>query len=255
MARRNGKRQFMEERTTRNRKDKSSPVVSGKHMENRESNLPVLQAMTPKQKAYINLVNTKDLVFATGYAGTSKTYIPTAIACRKLRMGEIKKIYLTRPNVSNTKSLGAFKGTLVEKMQPWLGPVLSVMYEYLGKNVTELYIESGVIEFVPMEVIKGYSLSDAFIICDEAEDLNFKDAKKLVTRQGKNSTMVLCGDITQSELEAGSGLRKLIEISQSHPSIGAGYVDFDEYSDIVRHGIVREWIKAFEQEDKNEKSQ
>lgn len=251
MARRGKRsnREFPQKTSRRSVKDKSNPVVQDKFLGDREKELPVLKALNEKQKRYINLINTKPLVFATGYAGTSKTYVPAAIACRKLRMNEINKIILTRPNVSNTKSLGAFKGTLTEKMTPWLGPVLGVMHEFLGKNVTELYIESGVIEFIPMEVIKGYSLSDAFIICDEAEDLDFADAKKLVTRQGKNSTMVLCGDITQSELKAGSGLRKLIEIAQGNPGIGAGYVDFDDYDDIVRHGIVKEWIKAFERED------
>jgi phosphate starvation-inducible PhoH-like protein len=221
---------------------------NAKHADKELEAMKPLVPMTEKQKRYINLIECKDLVFATGYAGTSKTYIPTAIACRKWKAGDIDKIILTRPNVSNSKSLGAFKGTLVEKMTPWLGPVLGVMYEYLGKTVTDLAIENGNIEFIPMEVIKGYSLSNAFIICDEAEDLSFDDAKKLVTRQGENSTLVLAGDITQSELKAGSGLRKLIDIANRNKNINAGLVDFNHLDDIVRHPIVKEWIRAFEKE-------
>lgn len=221
-------------------------VVNPKHVENRY--IPVLSAMTSKQKDYIRLIKENDTVFATGYAGTSKTFIPTSMAAEAFVRGSINKIILTRPNVSNSESLGMFKGTLEEKMMPWLRPVMKILRKYMSHDEIMLHLKEENIEFVPIETIKGNSFENAFIICDEAEDLNFDDMKKLVTRQGTNSKMVLAGDITQSELKSQSGMRKIIDIAKRHETIPAAHIDFDEYDDIVRGPGVRAWIEAFDKE-------
>lgn len=227
-------------------------VVKGKFIEDKVAKVQPLSALNPKQADYINLINSKSLVVATGYAGTSKTYIPTVMACDALIKGKVNggidKIVLTRPNMSNSPSLGMFKGSIIEKMSPWLAPVLTTMKERLGYESLILHLEKGNIEFLPLEVVKGYSASDCFFICDEAEDLNWDDAKKLVTRQGRNCTMILAGDITQSELKEGSGLKKVVELVNKYPQLEAGAIDFNDFSEIVRSKATREWVKILSKE-------
>jgi len=208
-----------------------------------------LVPMNPKQKDYIHKINTHSMVISTGYAGTSKTYIPVVMACDQLRSGEISKIVFTRPNISNSKSLGMFKGDLIEKMSQWLMPVIGILRERLGTSVLEIALKQGDIEFVPLEVIKGYSATNCMFICDEAEDLTIEEAKKIVTRQGKNCTMVLCGDVSQSELKEKSGLKYLINMVQKYPSLDVGVVDFNHTSEIVRSQACKEWIIALHKED------
>lgn len=237
-------------------KQQRGRIVKDKFLEEKQEriNEKPLRALNPKQQKYIEYINTKDLIITTGYAGTSKTYIPTVMACEKLMKNEIKKIVLTRPNISNSKSLGMFKGTLIEKFSPWLAPVLSILTERLGIAELTSALEKGNIEFVPLEVIKGYSAHDCFFICDEAEDLTKDEAKKLVTRQGRNCTMVLAGDITQSELKESSGLKYLMELSNKYPSLlNVGCIDFDNFQEIVRSDQAREWVKVFAREEKENK--
>lgn len=213
-----------------------------------------LKPMNPLQADYIRYIREKDVVIATGFAGTSKTYIPTVMACDEFRAGNIDYIYITRPAISNSKSLGFFAGDLVQKMENWLGPVLSVMKERLGRGALEIAIKRGEIQFIPFEVIKGYSFKKAFILLDEAEDITVDEAKKFLTRIGEDSTAVLAGDISQSELKDKSGLRKLMEMAQKHPRLEAstGFVDFNRPSDIVRSETCKDWILAFNEEEHND---
>lgn len=234
--------------TRRASKAATGRVVKEKFIEENMSKVLPLKPMNAKQAQYIQMINENSLVLATGYAGTSKTYIPTVIACDLFTEGKIDKIVLTRPNISNSKSLGAFKGTLIEKLTPWLAPVLSTMKERLGLERLTLALEQGNIEFLPLEVIKGYSANNCFFLCDEAEDLDWADAKKILTRQGKNCTMVLAGDITQSELKDKSGIKKIIELVKKYPSLDVGHIDFNEIQDIVRSSQVKEWIRVFSKE-------
>ena len=243
-----------------NRRDRRAKAAEGlnktvkeKFVEQRLEaiNTNPIKPMTSKQKLYMDMLLDWDMptVLSTGYAGTSKTYLPTAIAADMLRTGKIKKLVFSRPNISNSKSLGFFGGTLVEKSSNWLIPVLDVLNERLGKNNVELYLKTGEITFVPLEVIKGYSASDCFFICDEAEDLTVEEAKKVITRQGKNCKMVLCGDVSQSELKDRSGLKFLMQMASKYDNLTLGTVDFNEVSDIVRSDAVKQWIIAFNKEE------
>ncbi len=209
-----------------------------------------LVPLNEKQKDYINKIRSCDMVIATGLAGTSKTYIPTVMACDLFRTGQIERIVFTRPNISNSKSLGMFKGDLIEKMSQWLMPVINILRDRLGDAALEIALKRGTIEFVPMEVIKGYSAENCMFICDEAEDLTREEAKKIVTRQGKNCTMILCGDISQSELKESSGLRMLAEMAKKYETLHVGLVDFDNIGDIVRSQQCKEWLIAFKKEEK-----
>lgn len=223
-------------------------VVKEKFTE--ERNVPPLKPMNEKQSEYMRLIATKKLIIATGYAGTSKTFIPTVMACDAYRKGEIDKIYLTRPNISSSKSLGAFTGGVVEKMSNWLLPVLSILNDRLGKEVVEIAIKSGDIVCVPLETIKGMSFGKkTFVIADEAEDLTVDEIKSVLTRQG-GCTMVLAGDIEQSALKEKSGLKFVKSMCEKYPELGdtTGFIDFNNVGDIVRSPECKAWIIAMRKE-------
>jgi phosphate starvation-inducible PhoH-like protein len=224
----------------------SEKTIKPKFKEERERTITPLTPLNPLQAQYINYIQSKKLTIATGYPGTSKTYIPTVMACDMWRKGEIKRICLTRPNVSNSKSLGFFSGSLVEKMTNWLLPVLDVMNHRLGKEVVEIAIKHGDIAFIPLETIKGMSFGpDTFVICDEAEDLTIAEAKAVITRQG-GGKMVLAGDLEQSALDEKSGLLFLKNMVEQNPQLEkyTGFVDFNRPSDIVRSEECKAWILA-----------
>lgn len=211
-----------------------------------------LVPLNDKQRTYIHLINEFDLVLATGWAGTSKTYIPTVMACDAYLRGDIDKIVFTRPNISNSKSLGMFKGSVVEKMEMWLMPVMNILRDRLGVGGLETAIKNGNIQFVPMEVIKGFSAENCYFIVDEGEDLNREEAKKIVTRQGRNCKMIISGDVSQSELKEASGLKMLFDMIERHPTIHAGTVDFNNINDIVRSEQCKQWVIAFNKDEKGE---
>lgn len=202
-----------------------------------------------KQRTYIELLETKDIIIATGFAGTSKTYLPTAIACDKLRLGHLDKIIFSRPNISNSKSLGMFAGSMEEKMSYWLSPVLSVVKERMGAGSLEVALKHGDIQFQPLETIKGLSVTDGWLICDEAEDLTIDEVKKIITRVGKGSKLILAGDITQSELSEKSGLKWLIGfVERNELSDIVGHVDFNDPNEIVRSDAVKRFVIAMNKE-------
>ena len=212
--------------------------------------LPPLRPLNDKQAKYIQLISDKKLVVATGYAGTSKTYIPTVMACDAYRKGEINKIFLCRPAMSESKSLGYFGGDLVDKCKNWLLPVLFTMYERLGKDVVEIAIRCGDIQFIPMETIKGMSFGKGtFIIVDECEDVTVKEAKSILTRQG-GGTMILAGDIGQSALNEKSGLKFIVDMIAKYPELEktTGVIDFNDVDDIVRSKECKAWIVAMSKE-------
>jgi phosphate starvation-inducible PhoH-like protein len=241
---------------TARRERKPARVIQEKFKEEREEaiNSRPLVPMNPKQKEYIHLINTYDLVLATGWAGTSKTYIPTVMACDAYLRGDIDKIVFTRPNVSNSRSLGMFKGSAIEKMEMWLMPVMNILRDRLGVGGLETAIKNGNIQFVPMEVVKGFSAENCFFIVDEGEDLSVDEAKKIVTRQGRNCKMIISGDISQSELKEKSGLALLFKMIERHPQLNVGTVDFNHINDIVRSEQCKQWIVAFNKDEKEAKA-
>lgn len=228
-------------------------VPKEKYVEQRleEINNRPIKPMNAKQKYYMEMINDWSIptILATGYAGTSKTYLPTAIGADMLRLKKVEKLVFSRPAISNSKSLGFYGGSLIEKSMNWLLPVLDVLYERLGRNNVEYYIKTGAITFVPLEVIKGYSANNCIFIVDEAEDLTIEEAKKVITRQGQNCKMVLCGDVSQSELKDRSGLKYLTDMARKYENLTLGLIDFNETSDIVRSDAVKQWIIAFNQEE------
>lgn len=198
------------------------------------------------------LLDDEDHLYITDeYVVTHNTYIPTVSACDLYRMEQINHIIFCRPAVSNSKSLGFFAGTLVEKMQVWLSPVLSILRNRIGEGALEIALKHGDIIYQPLETIKGCSFEDAWIIVDEAEDLTWDEIKKIITRIGRNSKLILAGDITQSELRENSGLSQLIEFSQRQ-RLGDefGFIDFNDPNDIVRSDAVKNFIVALNRDSK-----
>lgn len=212
--------------------------------------LQPLTAQNPKQGVYIDAIRSKyiSLVVATGYAGTSKTYIPSRIAAELFLEGKIKKIVICRPAMSNSKSLGFFSGDKDEKMMNWVMPVLDTIQKVLGASRVKYEIKIGRIELLPMEVAKGRSFDpDTFIICDEAEDLTIDEVKTILTRNA-GCKMVLSGDTRQSALKERSGLKVLADLLKKEKEIRkyVKMVDFGDYDDIVRHEVCKLMIMVFD---------
>lgn len=228
-------------------------VVKDKFMEQREEvvRTRALVPMNEKQKEYIELLSSKPIVIATGFAGTSKTYLPTAMAADLYKLNKIDKIIVTRPAVSTSKSLGYFKGTAEEKLGVWLNSVIPIFKDRLGSSAFTIALESEDISFVALEVIKGMSINNAWVLVEEASDLTKEEVVKLITRMGKNSKLVLSGDIRQSELKGNSGLVWLTKFVQRHQlSTNFGFVDFNDINHIVRSDAVKQFILAMTRDER-----
>ena len=242
--------------TTRKAKiDSGRPrIIKDKFLEEREESIKAkpLVPMNAKQREYIRLLQEKTCVIATGYAGSSKTYIPTVMAADLLKTGKISKIIVTRPAVSSSKSVGYFKGSDVEKMSVWLNSVIPVFKERLGAAGLEIALAAKNIEFVPLEVIKGMSINDAWVLAEESSDLTKDEVVKLITRMGKNSKLVLSGDIRQAELKGDLGLKWVSDFVSRHHNLqeNFGFVDFGDVNDIVRSDAVKQFIVALVRDEK-----
>lgn len=203
------------------------------------------------QKRFIDSMIHKDMVIVTGPAGTGKTYLSACYAGYFYKRGDIKKIVLSRPTVATGKSIGYFPGTLEEKMEPWVTPFIGALEEYLTKGAVETMLKNGSIEIVPFEVIRGRTFDDAFIILDEAQNCTTVEIKAFVTRQGENSTTIINGDTTQSDLNGtGTGLTTVIKMVNRSTELQehVEHILFN-YEDIVRSDLCKIWVKEFDKQN------
>ena len=228
--------------------ERDGTKIKEKFLEQREEAVKAkaLVPMNDRQREYIALLNDKPVVVATGFAGTSKTYIPTVMAADLYKLGKINKIIVTRPAISSSMSVGFTSGDFTTKMKSWLGAVLPIFKERLGLAMMDLAIANTDIEFIPLETVKGLSLNNTWLLVEESSDLTKEEIVKLVTRMGKNSKLVLSGDIRQSELRGDSGLVWLTNFLDRHDHLSRnfGYIDFNSTDDIVRSNAVRDFIIA-----------
>lgn len=200
---------------------------------------------TAKQDEYIQAIRDNPQTICMGPAGTGKTYISASLAADALLNKQVDQIIITRPNVGAGDTIGLFPGTLEEKMAPWVAPITSVIEERLGKgHFEEAFGKS--IQIVPLEVIRGRDLQNAFILFDEAQNATLHQLKAFVTRQGEDSKSIINGDVRQTDLGAGSGLLTLIQIIKKR-KMGIPIVEFG-IDDIVRSGICKDWVVAFLEE-------
>ena len=203
------------------------------------------------QAAYIQEMMKNELVFGLGPAGTGKTYLAVALAVSMMLEGRIDKIILSRPAVEAGENLGFLPGDLKEKVDPYLRPLYDALYEMLPAEQVDKKIAIGEIEIAPLAFMRGRTLSNAFVILDEAQNTTPMQMKMFLTRLGENSRMVVNGDLSQVDLPRGtvSGLRDALDILQGTPNISS--VRFSA-TDVVRHGLVAKIVKAYEERSKKE---
>lgn len=204
----------------------------------------VISPKTFGQYQFVEAMEKKDIVFAIGPAGTGKTYLAVVYAVSQLKKGNVKKIVLTRPAVEAGESLGFLPGDLKEKVDPYLRPLYDALYDTLGQENTERYLEKGIIEIAPLAYMRGRTLEEAFVILDEAQNTTTSQMKMFLTRLGFNSKMVITGDITQIDLAYGkkSGLEESAMILKGIKEIAIHQLSSD---DVVRHPLVQKIIDCY----------
>jgi phosphate starvation-inducible PhoH-like protein len=205
-----------------------------------------LVAKTPKQKEFIDALKVSSQVFVLGPAGTGKTYVTATYAADLYTTKQIDKIVITRPHVAVGKELGFLKGDLTEKTMPWALPVLDVLEKHLGKGTVETGIKNGNIEMAPLALMRGRSFDSAFIIVDETQNITTHELKMLLTRVGEGTTIVLNGDVQQSDLKEADGLSKVIHLAKKY-MLPVPIIEFG-VDDIIRSDITAMWVKTFMKE-------
>ena len=209
-----------------------------------------IKPKTLGQKSYCNAIKNNTITLGVGPAGTGKTYLAVAMAVSLFRSKEVNRIILTRPAVEAGEKLGFLPGDLQQKVDPYLRPLHDALFDMLGTETYQKYIERGNIEVAPLAYMRGRTLDDSFIILDEAQNTSPEQMKMFLTRLGFNSKMVINGDITQIDLSNGSrsGLKDAIKILKNVNDIA--YIKFNE-KDVVRNKLVQDIIRAYEKFKKN----
>lgn len=200
---------------------------------------------TPGQEAYIQALQTHDMVFGIGPAGTGKTFLAVAAAVSALLEGKVKRIILSRPAVEAGERLGFLPGDLKDKIDPYLRPLYDALFDLLpGDQLTKRF-DSGEIEVAPLAFMRGRTLSHAFVILDEAQNTTDAQMKMFLTRLGPHARMVITGDITQVDLPQGmtSGLRQAEKVLKDVSGLHFSYF---KACDVVRHPLVERIVKAYE---------
>ena len=229
--------------TQKGEKTKHQDIVSGNILNTARGK--AVKAKTLRQKKYIQSILSDDVVFAIGPAGTGKTYLAVVMAVRALRNKEVERIILVRPAVEAGEKLGFLPGDFIEKVNPYLRPLYDGLFDILGVDITQRYMEKNIIEVAPLAYMRGRTLNDAFIILDEAQNTTPQQMKMFLTRLGFGSKAVITGDITQVDLpkEEYSGLIEIQKILGQVKGISFEYLTKD---DVIRHPLVQKIINAYE---------
>lgn len=215
------------------------------------TNGKVIKAKTANQKLLVETSEENDIIFALGPAGTGKTYTAVALAVRALKNKTVKKIILTRPAVEAGESLGFLPGDLKEKIDPYLRPLYDALDDMIPADKLIYYMQNRVIEIAPLAYMRGRTLDNSFIILDEAQNATDLQLKMFLTRIGPNAKAIITGDISQVDLPKNqrSGLLTASRILKNIE--GIAHIQLDE-SDVVRHRLVKQIIRAYDKEQERE---
>lgn len=236
-------------------------LIQMAHVDNGESPAPVenvihygrkgaIVARTKGQQVYADAIKENDIVFSVGPAGTGKTYIAVAFAVAALENHEVDRIILCRPAVEAGENLGFLPGDLKEKVNPYLTPLYDALNDIIAAHRLKTLLVHNTIEIIPLAYMRGRTLNNAFLILDEAQNSTPLQMKMFLTRLGVNSKTVITGDITQIDLprSSDSGLVQVMEILKGIDGIGFAFLN---ETDVVRHKLVRDIIRAYDQSPGN----
>jgi len=228
---------------SRSKEDYEAPAGSGDVIVHGVSGKPV-KPQTANQRKLVALMDTNDMVFAVGPAGTGKTYTGVALAVRALKNKEVKRIILTRPAVEAGENLGFLPGDLKEKLDPYMQPLYDALRDMIPAEKLAAHIESGVIQIAPLAFMRGRTLDNAFVILDEAQNTTHAQMKMFLTRMGKNAKFMITGDPGQIDLPRRiiSGLKEALLILKDVKGVGIIFLDD---KDVIRHRLVKEVIAAY----------
>ena len=204
---------------------------------------------TPGQARYVQSIREHDITFAVGPAGTGKTYLAVAVAVEALKHQAIRKIVLVRPAVEAGESLGFLPGDISAKINPYLRPLLDSLHEMIDYDQMKRYMEQDVVEVIPLAYMRGRTLNEAFIILDEAQNTTVSQMKMFLTRMGIGSKIVISGDTTQVDLPRPSASGLIDALARLRDIAGVNVVQMNK-SDIVRHRLVQDIVRAYEDEPK-----
>ncbi|WP_031484392.1 PhoH family protein [Maridesulfovibrio frigidus] len=200
---------------------------------------------TLTQRAYFSAIRENDMVFSIGPAGTGKTYLAVAMAIYALTRKEVKKIILTRPAVEAGEKLGFLPGDMVDKVDPYMRPLYDALYDMLDVPKVQDMIEENIIEIAPLAFMRGRTLSNAFVILDEAQNTTPEQMKMFITRLGPGSKAVITGDVTQIDLPGHVSSGLVVARNVLHDVEGINFIKFED-TDVVRHPLVAKIVKAYE---------
>ena len=238
----NLKRIILEDEIVEDPEDPASIIVFG-------NNGKIIRARTTNQRKLVDLAKTNDLLFASGPAGSGKTYTAIALAVKALRTKEVKRIILSRPAVEAGESLGFLPGDMKEKVDPYLQPLYDALSDMIPSKKLSEYLETEIIQIAPLAYMRGRTLNDAFVILDEAQNTTKNQLKMFLTRMGVNAKFVITGDMSQIDLPKQSDSGLIHAFKLLHYIKGIAFVEFDN-SDIVRHRLVKEIVNAYNNEEK-----
>jgi phosphate starvation-inducible PhoH-like protein len=205
----------------------------------------MVQPRSANQKKYVEAIETSDMTFGLGPAGTGKTYLAVAMAVSALMAKKVSRIILVRPAVEAGERLGFLPGSLQEKVDPYLRPLYDALYDLLDQEKVDKLLERNVIEVAPLAFMRGRTLSDAFIIMDEAQNTTMEQMKMFVTRLGNNSKAVITGDLTQTDLPNPKKSGLLDALNVLNGVEGIRFCHFEDV-DVVRHALVQRIVRAYD---------
>lgn len=213
-----------------------------------------ITARTPNQAKLIELIESHDMVFATGPAGSGKTFLAIVMAVKLLKAKEVRRIILSRPAVEAGEKLGFLPGEMKDKLDPYLQPLYDALQELIPAVRLKEYMENGVIQIAPLAYMRGRTLNDAVVILDEAQNTTPHQMKMFLTRLGQSAKMIITGDMTQVDLPKGlpSGLREASRILRQVD--GIGWMTFEK-KDIMRHGLVQAIVDAYDKDEHDHNSE